>query len=121
MKVATRAGQLFAAIVDDPDDDDPRLVYADLLHEQGDPRGEFIQVQCALAKDPGNRNARIAENKLLSEHGVRWREEIKDRLPIDALGALELELRRGFVDHATIGAPALRHLDALLDAAPLIR
>ena len=32
-----------------PDDDLPRLVYADFLDEHGDPRGEFIRVQLAIA------------------------------------------------------------------------
>jgi len=36
-----------------PDDDAPRLIFADWLDEQGDPRGEFIRVQCALARQPG--------------------------------------------------------------------
>ena len=39
---------LFQAILDAPEDDDPRLVYADWLLERGDERGEFIQIQCAL-------------------------------------------------------------------------
>ncbi|HLL25502.1 MAG TPA: TIGR02996 domain-containing protein [Kofleriaceae bacterium] len=33
-----------------PDDDAPRLVYADQLIDAGDPRGTFIAQQCALAK-----------------------------------------------------------------------
>ena len=37
------------AIIECPDDDAPRLIYADWLDERGDPRGEFIRVQCALA------------------------------------------------------------------------
>ena len=35
------------AIIENPDDDAPRLLYADWLEERGDPRGEFIRVQCA--------------------------------------------------------------------------
>ena len=35
------------AIIEDPDHDAPRLLYADWLEERGDPRGEFIRVQCA--------------------------------------------------------------------------
>jgi uncharacterized protein (TIGR02996 family) len=39
-----------AAIIASPDDDLPRLVYADWLDENGDPaRAEFIRVQCELA------------------------------------------------------------------------
>ena len=33
-----------------PDDDAPRLIYADWLDEHNDPRGEFIRTQCALAQ-----------------------------------------------------------------------
>jgi uncharacterized protein (TIGR02996 family) len=41
------------AILDAPADDTPRLVYADWLEEHGQPdRGEFIRVQCALARLP---------------------------------------------------------------------
>jgi uncharacterized protein (TIGR02996 family) len=40
---------LLRAIIDEPDDDTPRLVYADFLDEQGDhDRAEFIRVECRL-------------------------------------------------------------------------
>lgn len=38
------------AILENPDDDAPRLVFADWLDERQDPRGQFIRVQCALAR-----------------------------------------------------------------------
>src|SRR5437868_14865571 len=39
------------AIIADPDDDAPRLIYADWLDEQGESeRAEFIRVQIALAR-----------------------------------------------------------------------
>lgn len=46
-------GRLLAAVVADPDDDGPRLAYADRLEETGadDARAEFIRVQARLA-DP---------------------------------------------------------------------
>jgi uncharacterized protein (TIGR02996 family) len=34
------------AILDAPDDDTPRLVFADWLQDQGDPWGEFLRAQC---------------------------------------------------------------------------
>ena len=41
------------AICDSPDDDTPRLVYADWLTEHGEEsRAEFIRVQCELARTP---------------------------------------------------------------------
>ncbi len=42
--------QFLELIRDHPEDDTPRLIYADWLDEQGDLRGEFIRVQCELAK-----------------------------------------------------------------------
>jgi uncharacterized protein (TIGR02996 family) len=45
------AAALLAAIRATPDDDAPRLVYADWLEEHGQPeRAEFIRVQCELAR-----------------------------------------------------------------------
>ena len=42
---------LLAAIRDNPDDDTPRLAYADWLQEHGqDDRAEFIRLQCAAAR-----------------------------------------------------------------------
>ncbi|MBN9118381.1 MAG: TIGR02996 domain-containing protein [Planctomycetes bacterium] len=42
---------LIAAILANPDEDTPRLVFADWLDEHGDaPRAEFIRVQCELAR-----------------------------------------------------------------------
>ena len=48
----TTENALLAAVLAAPDDDLPRLVYADWLEENGQPeRAEFIRVQCDLAKD----------------------------------------------------------------------
>jgi uncharacterized protein (TIGR02996 family) len=44
---------LLSAIIAHPDEDTPRLAYADWLTEHGDPdRAEFIRVQCRLADVP---------------------------------------------------------------------
>jgi len=46
---------LLKAVLADPADDLPRLVYADWLDENGEPeRAEFIRVGCQLAKLPGH-------------------------------------------------------------------
>lgn len=62
---------LIAAIAADPDDDGPRIVYADWLQQAGDPRGELIAVQCAL--DRGH-TAELAtrERELLERHEAEW-------------------------------------------------
>jgi uncharacterized protein (TIGR02996 family) len=63
-------------ILDNPEDDSLRLVYADWLEERGDPRGEFIRVQCCLAgmapDDPRHAGLESREWELLTEHGGRW-------------------------------------------------
>ena len=41
----SRSAELEAAILVDPDDPEPYLVYADWLSEQGDPRGRLIQLE----------------------------------------------------------------------------
>ena len=44
---------ILAAVCAAPDDDTPRLVYADWLQEQGEEaRAEFIRVQCELERNP---------------------------------------------------------------------
>jgi uncharacterized protein (TIGR02996 family) len=43
-----------ADIIESPDDDTPRLVYADWLEDNDQPdRAAFIRVQCRPAKLPG--------------------------------------------------------------------
>jgi uncharacterized protein (TIGR02996 family) len=63
-----------------PDQDGPRLVYADWLTDHGDPRGEFIQIQCRLpraAPDDPHRPALVArEAELLAAHEATWRAEL---------------------------------------------
>src|SRR4051794_12165161 len=69
-------------IIEHPDDDAPRLRFADWLQDHGDPaRAEFIRVQCELARVPGpyggtpgsrREQLRDRENELLGRHGDRW-------------------------------------------------
>src|SRR5262245_22814002 len=66
---------LFRAILDRPEEDAPRLVYADWLEEYGDAaRAEFIRVQCGLPRgDPAGKDLRRRERELLRAHGGAWR------------------------------------------------
>ncbi|HEU0033015.1 MAG TPA: ribosomal protein L7/L12 [Kofleriaceae bacterium] len=43
---------LIASIRERPDDDEIRLVYADLLEQRGDPRGEYLRLELELARIP---------------------------------------------------------------------
>jgi uncharacterized protein (TIGR02996 family) len=64
------------AILEHPDEVASYAAYADHLQEQGDPRGEFIQVQLALedpARDPAQRQQlREREAALLLQHQAAW-------------------------------------------------
>lgn len=84
------------------DEDAPRLVVADLLSERGDPRGEFISLQVADARqapDPA-RTARLAQ--LLREHASAW-------LP-PGVHPQRFQFRRGFAHRLTwFGATDTAH------------
>jgi len=85
--------EFLAAIYADPDDDGPRMVYADWLADKGDPRAELIALQCSAEKSPAN-DKRI--RKLLAEHGKTWLGSIAP-----AVGA-KFEFARGFLSKASI-------------------
>jgi uncharacterized protein (TIGR02996 family) len=76
-----------AAIHDHPDNDGPRLRFANRLEEQGDPRGEFIRVQCALARldedDPRREELERREEQLLRQHGEAWRDSPPKGVEVD--------------------------------------
>ena len=71
------------AIREAPDDDGPRLIFADWLEERGDPRGEFIRVQCALERlgpaDPARPALEDEERALLDEHEEEWTTPLRRR------------------------------------------
>jgi uncharacterized protein (TIGR02996 family) len=73
------------AILDEPDDDVHRLVYADWLEERGDPRGEFIRAQVEAAAlpdgDPRRAVPEARANELRRRHHEEW-----DRPLLDAAG-----------------------------------
>ncbi len=80
---AADQNQLLRAVLDNPDDDTARLVYADWLEEHDDPaRAEFIRLQCGLAErmrggvmpagDPDTQR----EHQLATQLGERWIAEL---------------------------------------------
>jgi uncharacterized protein (TIGR02996 family) len=99
------------AIVAAPDDDLPRLIFADWLDENGDSdRAEFIRVQCA----PFRSSADVRRMAVLeAANRTAW------------LGPLvrtvfRAEFRRGFVEHAVLPAATfLKHGFELRRQTPL--
>lgn len=65
----TSVGALIASILADSDALEPRLILADLLAERGDPRGEFIGLQCLERTTDLQRRRMMA---LLRQHWLAW-------------------------------------------------
>jgi uncharacterized protein (TIGR02996 family) len=90
------------AILENPDDDTPRLIYGDWLEERGDPLGVFIRIQCrlaALSEDDERRSLlERHERELLACHQDRWLGELRPLLS-------RWTFRRGFLDAITVPAP----------------
>lgn len=84
-------------IAEHPDDVACRLIYADWLQERGDPRGEFIRLQCALAEmtpdDPHYRELRDLEVELFSRHRSKWTGHLSTVAQCSFAGGFLHELR----------------------------
>jgi uncharacterized protein (TIGR02996 family) len=107
---------LEAALVANPDDLPSHMAYADYLNEQGDPRGEFIQIQLALEdkkKAPAQRKQlQEREEELLKAHGRDWLGELASNFldaPERQWGRkMEFRFARGWIDRlqiANLSAP----------------
>lgn len=72
------------ALVAEPDDLAAHAAYADYLSEQGDPRGEFIQVQLQLEDETRSAKERKElqkrEKKLLADNERQWLGDLADTL-----------------------------------------
>jgi uncharacterized protein (TIGR02996 family) len=112
-----------------PDDDEPRLAYALWLRQRGDPRGDFIEASCLLARrdlEPTSDEARALDEtvrRLMSQHEREWTAELRE-----LLGDTRQEnfrpatFRRGFVERLWVPPDVLAtQADRLFAAAPLLR
>jgi uncharacterized protein (TIGR02996 family) len=102
-----REQALLEAVIANPDDDAPRLAYADWLESKSDPRAEFIRAQLELAStakglDPNeaplplilHRKAlKARQEELLDQHGRVW---------LASLPQLSWGWSRGFVEGVTL-------------------
>lgn len=110
------------SILENPEEDTPRRIFADWLLDQQDPvqvaRGEFIHLQCDLARSSISPSSAsllaLRESQLLDAHSREW------GIPFQKLGCSCWEYRRGFV--SAIGLPAsawLTHGSSLFHLAPI--
>ena len=116
----------FQAIAARPEEDAPRLIYADWLEEQGDmDRAEFIRVQCELAQvseaEPRRVGLEYRQNQLLQRHCTAW----LAALPVQPFWRMRngtyYEYQRGFLTALCVSTTEfLTHAQALFAAAPLL-
>jgi uncharacterized protein (TIGR02996 family) len=109
---------LLRAVIADPDDDAPRLIYADWLDEHGrGERAEFIRVQCAIAglspHDERRPPLRRAERRLFRRFAERWAESLRPVVWCHGYS-------RGFIEYVSCYAePFLSGGEALFALAPI--
>jgi uncharacterized protein (TIGR02996 family) len=87
------------AVYDAPDDDGRRLVLADALVDELDPRGDFIQRQAALSRLTGE-DRELAWSEVLAlqrRHGARWAGGLASMLELG-----DCTFRLGFLDTAVV-------------------
>lgn len=116
---------LLRAVCECPDDDDPRLRYAEFLEATGDPedarRAEFIRVQCELARSAlfDERWLKLQERKSdLQVNCARWADELPK---FENVRWGFIDQRRGFVWEIWCeGAEGFRrHAAAIFASAPI--
>jgi uncharacterized protein (TIGR02996 family) len=82
---------LIRSVVAHPDDDAPRLVYADWLDEHGRAaRARLIRVQCQLEQ------LQAEEQELIEKHGQEWGQQLYDQ------GCDVLRFHRGFPEEVKV-------------------
>src|SRR5262249_5900504 len=108
-------------ILEAPDDDAPRLVYADFLEEHGEAeRAELIRIQCELERvtdgEPRRSRLQAREQELLQRHQVAWKNQLPQRDGVDWLS-----FRRGFVAQVRFNDPSafLDHASEIFEATPV--
>ncbi|HEY7427860.1 MAG TPA: TIGR02996 domain-containing protein [Gemmataceae bacterium] len=117
----SHADAFLEAILQDPDDDTPRLIFADWLEEQGDSRSaaraELIRVQCMLADGPLSPRRRIEsarrQQEILEEFSDEWTRPLHDLVR-------NWNFHRGFIDEVALWSETfLACADRLFRQAPI--
>jgi uncharacterized protein (TIGR02996 family) len=112
--------ELLQAVIENPDDDAPRLVFADWLENHGEgERAEFIRVQIELAKLPNEDNRRPEleqrEREFLARNESEWVKPIRDWV-------VSCTFHRGFIAEVAVKVDMYqKHTFELLQLAPIRR
>jgi uncharacterized protein (TIGR02996 family) len=123
----TEREALLAAVLDSPDDDLPRLVYADWLDENGPllpgcesaaDRAALIRLQVEQARtepySPAWREAGAKARELMSRHYSEWTLHLPEWV-------IEAQFRRGFLEHVTVEAVRFAHSAGFLFESEPVR
>ena len=116
----TERDALLKAVCDHPNDDTPRLVFADWLQENDEEaRAEFIRVQIEIARfaNPPKKLAKRA-GQLLRRHGPRWSFDLHEQD-----GFLWAQsYSRGFIEEVVVSDAArfLRCAANCFDSTPIV-
>jgi uncharacterized protein (TIGR02996 family) len=112
------------ALFQNPDDRVTQAAYADLLQEEGDPRGEFIHTQLALKDKPVPTSMREPlkqrEAELLAAHGDEWLGELAPFLGPASLRDPTCSFARGWLDDLRVSELSVE-LARVLVRAPIAR
>lgn len=110
------------AVLAHPEEDVPRLIYADWLEEQGDAeRAEYIRIQCELPHLPYDSLRRVSLVRRVIEleraHQQDWLQQL---LPASVLPLPEYGFRGGFLEFVQIDVRHfLLHGETLVERTPL--
>lgn len=113
----THPPRFFQTIIARPDDDSPRLQYANWLDGCGNPLGEFIRLQCLLARNAVSEPCLFYERReqaLLANYQREWAQALAGRVDW-------VSFRRGFVEEISIlDRHLIKYADEVLHCAPVL-
>jgi uncharacterized protein (TIGR02996 family) len=116
-------GDILLNVSAHPDADAPRLRYAKILSDRGDPRGEFIRLQIELAKLGGDRDhpswfpLASRAQRMVDQYRIAWMPTWSHSA---AEQVLDYKFHRGFVELVTMRWDYfLEHADEIFSHAPI--
>lgn len=108
----THPPRFMDTILAHPDDDSPRLRYANWLEGCGNPLGEFIRLQCLLAREASLPHERRAQELLAKFYGL-WCEALQEHVDW-------CSFHRGFIEEISVtDRQLIKHGRTLFSLAPV--
>lgn len=117
----TEEHDLIRAIVLNPDEDVPRLMYADFLQEKGQSeRAHYIRSEIDITRSGGKSTMLVGSDSPTRSHCCPWVVADLDVFPFGM--DWDVEYTRGFISHVTCSlADWMVHGSAICEARPVTR